>query len=142
MSTFEIITTVVSILALVVSGVALWRDILTRKKVDELRELEIEKLKYEKESQSKAVVYGYIDDDYFIIENSGEAPASNIRYEGWDDWCVESKDNLIKYLPSNHQKEIKLWACADSPAEVTFRILWDDDSGKDHEWSETLSIDD
>ena len=107
MSTFEIITTVISILALVVSGVALWRDIFTRKKVDELRELEIEKLKYEKERQSKAVVYGYIDDDYFIIENSGEAPASNIRYEGWDDWCENISKSVINYLPPHHRQSIR-----------------------------------
>jgi hypothetical protein len=140
MSTFEIITTVISILALVVSSVALWRDILTRKKVDELRELEIEKLKYEKESQSKAVVYGYIDDDYFIIENSGEAPASNIRYEGWDDWCDNISKNIINYLPPHHSQSIKLYLTMDSPNSKTFKITWDDESGKDHVWSETLNL--
>ena len=142
MSTFEIITTVISILALVVSGVALWRDFLTRKKVDELRELEIEKLKREKERQSKAIVYGYIDDDHFIIENSGESPASNIRYEGWQDWGDNSSNNIINFLPPHHNKGIKLWACADSPSEVSFKIVWDDESGKNHEWSKTLNIDD
>ena len=140
MSTFEIITTVISILALVVSSVALWRDILTRKKVDERRELEIEKLKYEKESQSKAVVYGYIDDDYFIIENSGEAPASNIRYEGWDDWCDNISKNIINYLPPHHSQSIKLYLTMDSPNSKTFKITWDDESGKDHVWSETLNL--
>ena len=140
MSTFENITTVISILALVVSSVALWRDILTRKKVDELRELEIEKLKYEKESQSKAVVYGYIDDDYFIIENSGEAPASNIRYEGWDDWCDNISKNIINYLPPHHSQSIKLYLTMDSPNSKTFKITWDDESGKDHVWSETLNL--
>lgn len=142
MSTFEIITTVISILALVVSGVALWRDFVTRKKVDELRELEIEKLKHEKERQSKAIVYGYIDDDHFIIENSGESPALNIRYEGWQDWGDNSSNNTIHFLPPHHNKGIKLWACADSPSEVSFKIVWDDESGKNHEWSETLNIDD
>ena len=141
MSIFEIITTIISILALIVSGIALWRDFLTRKKVDELHDLEIEKLKSEKERQSKAVVYGYINDDFFIIENSGESLATNIRYEGWQDWDAESSSNIIKILPPHHKKEIKLWACADSPSEANFKIVWDDDSGKNHVWSETLNID-
>lgn len=140
MSTFEIITTVISILALVVSGVALWRDIFTRKKIDELRELEIEKLKYEKERQSKAVVYGYIDDDYFIIENSGEAPASNIRYEGWDDWCDNISKSVINYLPPHHRQSIRLYLTMDSPEAQIFKITWDDDSGRNHVWSESLSL--
>ena len=140
MSTFEIITTVISILALVVSGVALWRDIFTRKKVDELRKLEIEKLKYEKERQSKAVVYGYIDDDYFIIENSGEAPASNIRYEGWDDWCDNISKSVINYLPPHHRQSIRLYLTMDSPEAQIFKITWDDDSGRNHVWSESLSL--
>ena len=140
MSTFEVITTVISILALVVSGVAFWRDFLTRKKVDELRELEIEKLKYEKERQSKAVVYGYIDDDNFVIENSGEAPASNIRYEGWDDWCDNISKNIINYLPPHHSQSIKLYLTMDSPCSSTFKITWDDESGKYHVWSKTLYL--
>lgn len=140
MSIFEIITTVISIFALFVSGIALWRDFLTRKKVDELHDLEIEKLKYEKERQSKAVVYGYVDDDYFIIENSGEAPASNIRYVGWDDWCDDVSKNVINYLPPHHRQSIKLYLTMDSPEAKTFKIIWDDDSGKDHVWSESLSL--
>ena len=138
----DIIVIIISGLGLIVSVIALIRDFYTRKKVQELTNLEIEKLRVEKENKKKANVYGYVHDDHFVIENNGEASASNIRYEGWQDWSVESKDNVVKYLPSNHQKNIKLWACADSPAEVTFRILWDDESGKNHEWSETLCIDD
>lgn len=140
MSTFEVITTVISILALVVSGVAFWRDFLTRKKVDELRELEIEKLKYEKERQSKAVVYGYIDDDNFVIENSGEAPASNIRYEGWDDWYDNPSKNVINYLPPHHSLSIRLYLTMDSPQSKVFKITWDDDSGNDHIWSEIIEL--
>lgn len=142
LSTAELITIVISALSLIVSAIALVRDFCTRKKVQELTNLEIEKLKAEKEKKKKANVYGYVHDDHFVIENNGEAPASNIRYEGWQDWSIDAKEKVVKYLSSNHQKEIKLWACADSPSEVTFRILWDDESGKDHEWSETLSIDD
>ena len=140
MNTFEIITTVISILALVVSSVALWRDFLTRKKVDELRELEIEKLKYEKERQSKAVVYGFIDDDYFIIENSGEAPASNIRYEGWDDWCDNISKSVINYLPPHHRQSIRLYLTKDSPQSKAFKITWDDEFGNGHIWSEIIEL--
>lgn len=140
MSTFEIITTVISILALVVSGVALWRDFVTRKKVDELRELEIEKLKHEKERQSMAVVFGYVDDDYFVIENSGEAPASNIRYEGWDDWCDNISNNVISYLPPHHSQSIRLYLTMDSPESKVFKITWDDESGNDHIWSENIEL--
>ena len=140
MSKFEIITIVISILALVVSAIALWRDLRTRKKVDELRDLEIEKLKVEKERQLKAIVYGYIDEDSFVIENSGEAPATNIRYEGWDDWGDDSSENVIKYLSPHHNQSIRLYLTMDSPESKVFKITWDDNSGKNHVWKETLDL--
>ena len=140
MSTYEIITILIAGLALIVSIIALIRDFCTRKKVQELTNLEIEKLKAEKESKSKAIVYGYIDDDCFVIENSGEAAASNIRYEGWDDWCDNISKNIINYLPPHRSQSIKLYLTMDSPSSKTFKITWDDDSGKDHVWSEKLDL--
>lgn len=140
MSTYEIITILIAGLALVVSIIALIRDLCTRKKVQELTNLEIEKLKAEKESKSKAIVYGYIDDDCFVIENSGEAAASNIRYEGWDDWCDNISKNIINYLPPHHKQPIQLYLTMDSPNSKTFKITWDDESGKDRVWSETLNL--
>lgn len=142
MSTFEIITTVISILALVVSGVALWRDFVTRKKVDELRELEIEKLKHEKELQTKAIVFGSISNDFLIVENIGEAPAKNVRCYGWQDWSDYTEENKITFLAPHHEKKIRLGATVDSPSNVSFKIVWDDESGTDHVWSEELCIDD
>lgn len=138
--TAENITIAISGLSLIVSLIALIRDFCTRKKVKELRDLEIEKLKTEKERLSKAVVYGFIEDDYFVIENSGEAPASNIRYEGWDDWSDNISANMINYLPAHHSHTIKLYLTNDSPNSRTFKITWDDESGKDHVWCETLEF--
>lgn len=142
MSTSEIIAVTISGLGLIVSIIALIRDFCTRKKVQELTNLEIEKLKAEKENKKKANVYGFVHDDHFVIENIGEASASNVRYEGWQDWGEDPSMNVLSYLPPNRNKEIKLWASADSPSMVTFKILWDDEFGKNHEWSETLCIDD
>ena len=140
MSTYEIITILIAGLALLVSIIALIRDFCTRKKVQELTNLEIEKLKAERESKSKAIVYGFIEDDSFVIENCGEALASNIRYEGWDDWCDNISKNIINYLPPHHSQSIKLYLTKDSPNSKTFKITWDDESGKDHVWSETLNL--
>jgi hypothetical protein len=140
MSTYEIITILIAGLALIVSIIALIRDFCTRKKVQELTNLVIEKLKAEKESKSKAIVYGYIDDDCFVIENSGEAAASNVRYEGWDDWCDNISKNIINYLPPHRSQSIKLYLTMDSPNSKTFKITWDDESGKDHVWSEKLDL--
>ena len=117
-----------------------YRENKTRKIVKELNSLEIEKLKAEKERLSKAIVYGYIEDDFFVIENSGEAPASNIRYEGWDDWNNNISHNMINYLPPHHKHSIELYLTMDSPSSNTFKIMWDDDSGKDHVWSNTLDL--
>ena len=138
--TAENITIAISGLSLIVSLIALIRDFCTRKKVKELRDLEIEKLKTEKERLSKAVVYGFIEDDYFVIENSGEAPASNIRYEGWDDWCGNISEKIIRYLPPHHKQSIELYLTMDSPSSKKFKITWDDESGKDHVWCETLEF--
>lgn len=137
----DIIVIIISGLGLIVSVIALVRDLCTRKKVNELRDLEIERLKMEKERQSKAIIYGYIDKDSedFIIENSGEAPANNIRYEGWGEWD-DNLSNVINYLPPHHCQPISLTITMDSPRSETFKLTWDDESGKDHEWSETLSI--
>lgn len=140
MSTSEIIAVTISGLGLIVSIIAIIRDFCTRKKVQELTNLEIEKLKAEKENKMKAIVFGYRDDDDFVIENSGEAPATNIRYEGWDDWCDNISKNIIKYLPSHHSQSIRLYLTNDSPNSKTFKITWDDESGKDHVWSETLDL--
>ena len=136
----DVIALVISGLGLIVSIIALIRDFCTRKKVQELTILEIEKLKAEKERQSKAIVYGYIENDCFIIENSGEAPASNIRYEGWDDWSSNISQNMISYLPPHHNHSIELYLTMDSPNSGTFKITWDDEAGKDHVWSETLDL--
>lgn len=136
MSIYEITSIAIAFLALVVSGIALGMDICTRKKVNELHDLEIEKLKAEKERQSRAIIYGYIEDDYFIIENSGDAPASNIRFEGWS----EGTTNDTSYLPPHHTDSIRLYITMDSPAYNKFKITWDDESGKDHVWSETLKV--
>lgn len=141
MSTSEIIAVTISGLGLIVSIIALIRDFCTRKKVQELTNLEIEKLKTERENKTKATLYGIIEGDFFVIENSGEAAASNIRYKGWPEWGGCTTENVIKFLPAHHKKEIKLDATVDSPAEAEFIIIWDDESGKNHEWKETLNID-
>lgn len=140
MTSSEIITISISALSLAVSVIALIRDFCTRTKVAELRNLEIEKLKAEKEQQSKAVLYCYIDEDDFVIENSGDAPASNIRYEGWDDWCNSISNKIRSYLPPHNNQRIKLTLTMDSASSGDFKIIWDDDSGKNHAWSQTLEI--
>lgn len=137
----DIIVIIISGLGLIVSVIALIRDFYTRTKVQELTNLEIEKLKAEKENKKKANVYGFVHDDHFVIENNGEAAASNIRYEGWDDWCDSITKNTISYLPPHHSQTIELCLTMDSPSSKTFKITWDDESGKNHVWSETMSID-
>lgn len=133
MSTSEIIALVISGGSLVVSIVALVRDFCTRKKVDELTNLQIESLKAEKEKQSKAILYGYIDGDHFYVENSGEAAASNVRIEGWGDYD-------LGYLPAHDFHSFDLGLTKDSPSQSTFKITWDDESGKGHVWEETLNM--
>lgn len=136
----DIIVIIISGLGLIVSVIALIRDFYTRKKVQELTNLEIEKLRAEKENMMKANVYGRIDDDFFVIENYGEAPALNIRYEGWDDWCDNISKNIIQTLPPHHSQSIQLYLTMDSPNSKEFKITWDDEFGKDHVWSDTLDL--
>lgn len=138
MSTSEIIALVISGGSLVVSIVALVRDFCTRKKVDELTNLQIESLKAEKEKQSKAIVHGYIEGGYFVVQNSGEAHAKNVRCKGWEDW--EDGAEIDTIAPHDGYK-IDLCLTKDSPSQCCFTIVWDDDSGKDHMWSNTLNID-
>lgn len=126
MSISEIITISISELGLVISVITLVMEFHTRKKVQEM--------------QSKAMVYGYIDEDYFIIENVGEAIAHNVRYEGWEDWNDESSEYRISDLPPHKNRSIKLWITKDSPSQSTFKITWDDESGKGHVWEETLKM--
>ena len=136
----DIIVVIISGLGLIVSVIALIRDFYTRKKVQELTNLQIEKINNEKENMMKAKVYGRIDDDFFVIENYGEAPALNIRYEGWDDWCDNISKNIIQTLPPHHSQSIQLYLTMDSPNSKEFKITWDDESGKDHVWSDTLDL--
>ena len=60
----DIIVIIISGLGLIVSVIALIRDFYTRKKVQELTNLEIEKLRAEKENKMKANLYGYIEEEY------------------------------------------------------------------------------
>jgi hypothetical protein len=136
----DIIVIIISGLGLIVSVIALIRDFYTRKKVQELTNLQIEKINNEKENMMKAKVYGRIDDDFFVIENYGEAPALNIRYEGWDDWCDNISKNIIQTLPPHHSQSIQLYLTMDSPNSKEFKITWDDEFGKDHVWSDTLDL--
>lgn len=136
----DIIIICISGLGLVVSIIALIRDFFTRKKVQELTNLQIEKINNEKENMMKANVYGRIDDDFFVIENYGDAPALNIRYEGWDDWCDNISKNIIQTLPLHHSQSIQLYLTMDSPNSKEFKITWDDEFGKDHVWSDTLDL--
>lgn len=136
----DIIVISISGLGLIVSVIALIRDFFTRKKVQELTNLQIEKINNEKENMMKAKVYGRIDDDFFVIENYGEAPALNIRYEGWDDWCDNISKNIIQTLPPHHSQSIQLYLTMDSPNSKEFKITWDDEFGKDHVWSDTLDL--
>lgn len=64
----------------------------------------------------------------------GDSAALNVRYQGWNNWGNSPIENLIKFIPAYHKKEIKLYATMYSPAEAKFKIIWDDESGKDHEW--------
>jgi hypothetical protein len=64
MSIYEKTTILIAALALVVSITALIIDFCTRKKLQELTDLEIEKLKAEKERGQKAILFGFIADDY------------------------------------------------------------------------------
>ena len=134
------ISEIISGLAFLVSVVALVMEFRTRREVRKLTKLEIEKLEREKEQQSKAILYGYIEEDYFVIKNSGEAKASNVRYEGWRDWSEENKKCVIPYLLPYESHEVKLWKTIDSPLQSTFKITWDDESGKGHVWEETLNM--
>lgn len=136
----DIIVIIISGLGLIVSVIALIRDFYTRKKVQELTNLQIEKINNEKENMMKAKVYGRIDDDFFVIENYGEAPALNIRYEGWDDWCDNISKNIIQTLPPHHSQSIQLYLTMDSPNSKEFKITWNDEFGKDHVWSDTLDL--
>lgn len=133
MSISEIITISISGLGLVISVVALVMEFRTRREVRKLTKLEIEKLEREKEQQSKAILYGYIDGDHFYVENSGEAAASNVRIDGWGDYD-------LGYLPAHDFRSFDLCLTKDSPSQSTFKITWDDESGKGYVWEKTLNM--
>ena len=136
----DILVIIISGLGLVVSVIALIRDFYTRKKVQELTNLEIEKLKAEKEKLSKAIVSGFIEDGCFVIDNSGEAVASNIRYEGWDDMNQNISKKIKKTLEARQRQIIVLKKLTAAPPSSYFKIIWDDKSGKDHVWSDILDL--
>lgn len=141
MSTYEIITIVLSAFALVVSIATFFRDLCTRKKVQKLTELQIEKLENERENAKRANVFGRLESGCFIIENSGDDDAVNIRYVGWDDMDQNISKKLNKTLRSNQKQIIELKKLTAAPSSSYFKIIWDDKSGKDHVWSDNLILD-
>lgn len=138
MRTSDIITIVISSLSLAVSIIALISELITKKKVNKLTDLEIERLKTETERSKKAIVYGYIENDCFIIKNKGEALATNVKYDGWPDW---EKNNSFATIHPYDSKCIDLYSTKDSPSQCRFSIVWDDEIGENHKWSEVLKTD-
>lgn len=141
MSTYEIITIFISFIALGVSIATFFRDLCTRNKVQKLTELQIEILEKEKENAKKANVFGVIESGCFIIENSGDDDAVNIRYEGWDDIKHNISNKINKTLKAHKSQNIELIKLTAAPSSSNFKIIWDDKSGKDHVWSANLSLD-
>ena len=137
MSKSEIITIVISAFGLVISFITFILELCTRKKVRKLTSLEIEKLEKEKERQSNAIVHGYIEDYCFVITNSGGAHATNVRCEGWEDW---DEALFLDTIAPGSSCKIDLYLTKDSPSQCCFTVVWDDESGKEHVWKQTLNV--
>ncbi|MDO6451964.1 hypothetical protein Q4490_00170 [Neptunomonas phycophila] len=149
MSKYEIISTLVSILAIVVSTISLVR---TRKLVQEQLELEkvtaelsklqIDGIKREKAEKIKPklnVVLSKLDKNYyFYITNTGQGTAYNVNFELVD--CEDSPlvGDLLEKFPHPEMKtnsRVKLIAAIhkQSPLKYQAKVSWHDSEQQAHD---------
>ena len=110
----------------------------------QLRQLETEDIERKKAAIRGNIVKGFRGGSRTLkVYNSGRAIARNIRVDGLDvDGLIHDADKLFPYELMNPQDYTELFIFLDEgrPSTIKLKYIWDDESGKDNEFEQVLTI--
>ncbi len=140
---------IISILALLASAFTYFKHDKKLKeqerKINEyqLKQIEKEDLESKKAAIRGNIVKGLKGKRTLKVYNSGRAIARNIRIEGLDvEWMLHSADEFFPYELMNPQDytEMTIHLVMGCPATIKLKYIWDDESGKNNEFEQVLTL--
>lgn len=145
----EVCGLIISILALAASAFTYFKhDKKLKDQERKINEYQLKQIEKEDLESKKAAIRGNIVKDIKAIRmlkvyNSGRAIARNIRIEGLDvKGLFHSADSFFPYELMNPQDytEMTIHLVKGYPATIKLKYIWDDDSGKNNEFEQVLTL--
>ena len=140
---------IISVLALLSSGFTFWfYDRKLKRQDAKINEYQLKQLEAAEQDRKKAQIRGNIYPNAkggrtFRIYNAGHSKATNIRIEGLDNaGLIHNGRRIFPYELMNPQDytELTLHLCFGSPSTLKIKYVWDDESGKDNEFEQVLTL--
>ena len=140
---------IISVIALLFSGFTfLFYDRKLKRQDAKINEYQLKQFEAAEQDRKKAQIRGNIIKGQkgariMKIYNSGRASAHNIRIEGLDmDGIAIMNKEIFPYELMNPQDYTELtfhlfYGC---PATLRIKYIWDDESGKDNEFEQVLTL--
>ncbi len=140
---------VISVAALLFSGFTfLFYDRKLKRQDAKINEYQLKQLEAAEQDSKKAQIRGNIypkakGSRTFKIYNAGQSKATNIRIEGLSDAnVIHNGQRIFPYELMNPQDytELTLHLYMGSPSTLKVKYIWDDESGKDNEFEQVLTL--
>lgn len=140
---------IMSVLALLSSGFTFWfYDRKLKRQDAKINEYQLKQFEAAEQDRKKAQIRGNIYPNTkggrtFRIYNAGHSKATNIRIEGLDNAKIAHNGRRIfPYELMNPQDytELTLHLYIGGPSTLKVKYIWDDESGKDNEFEQVLTL--
>ena len=140
---------VMSVAALLFSGFTFFfYDHKLKRQDTKINEYQLKQWETEEKDSKKAQIRGNIFEGpkgsrIMKIYNSGRAIARNIRVDGLNVKSIIVQDKgLFPYELMNPKDytELKIFLFEGGASKLTIKFIWDDDSGKDNEFEQVLTL--
>ena len=145
----ELYSLVISVLALIASVFTYFmHDKKLKEQERRINEYQLKQIEQENLESKKAAIRGNIVKGLkggrtLKVYNSGRATAHNIKVEGLDvDGVFYLPQDLFPYELMNPQDyaELTLHLTCGCPSTIKLKYVWDDESGKDIEFEQLLTL--
>ena len=145
----ELYSLIISVLALIASVFTYFmHDKKLKEQERRINEYQLKQIEQENLESKKAAIRGNIVKGLkggrtLKVYNSGRATAHNIKVEGLDvDGVFHLPQDLFPYELMNPQDyaELTLHLTCGCPSTIKLKYVWDDESGKDIEFEQLLTL--
>lgn len=145
----EIWSLIIAILALLFSAFTYFKhDKKLKDQERKINEYQLKKIEKDDLESKKAAIQGNIvkglkGNRMLKVYNSGRAIARNIRIEGLDvEGLFHRADEIFPYELMNPQDytEVHIMLFNNCSPTIKLKYIWDDESGKDNEYEQVLTI--